>query len=152
MTNQLQYTVDRLVALRTKRLELEKIAAEIKKEEENVKASIITDLNALGMRGAKLPNGTVGLRTTKRIIVSDKERACQYAYNRMKLAVEEGRPLSDEFVFQSTPHKGTVTDILLERFGVDDLDKINLDVLMTAASEMGMHLDLKTDVTFTAKK
>lgn len=99
------------------RLELEKQADALKKKEEQMKDSILKELDALGMQSVKYPDiGHVIVSQKEHYEIRDKTRFATAALAAMVQGHNSGRTLDDAFIAQARVNKEALA-VYLEESG-----------------------------------
>jgi hypothetical protein len=146
--------VKQFAACREQRSELERLAAAIKKgPEAEAKSAVLEELAVRGQMSAKLEGGlgTVARMFKKTVIMSDAEAACRHMLGEMKIAEEDGRPLSDHLVTQKTPLKTAVLAWAEERLAAANKEN-TMENLSAALRPIGFNVILSEDLSLTGYK
>ena len=119
-------------AVHEERVELERLAAAIEKgPEAQAKDALLTHLKLTGQDSVRLADGggTVSRKVTTSVWMADAEIASQYLLGRLKSAEAEGRPLTDELLFQQRPAQNAALALAKEILEADgrpsDFDNLN---------------------------
>lgn len=142
MENNIDTLIDFYNKLRQKRSELEKMAAEIKSHEENVKAKLMMQLDVLGLTSVKSNHTTISKTSTIRPEIIDHAKLQETMYNLMTEARNDGRPLQDGLLLQRTVAKTSVLAYIREHAGLTDSDTLNASdpKVQEVAQSIGLNL------------
>jgi len=135
--------------IRAQRLELEALAKKISEgPEANLKAEIITFLDATNQTGARSTAGTASKTTKRRIQLRDAELACKIMWGKMTDAMTNGLPLSDCLLFQKTAKQSEIDTLVREVLNVSADTDIKLEDFNAVANQLGMEAVENVDLTF----
>lgn len=138
--------------LYAKRSEIDKLSAQIKEKENELKGEIMSELTASGQDGVKISKlGSVSITQKVQVQIDDLEKLCEYMFADMESAIKHNsnnqgglrRPISDALLFQQSVLQSGV-NALLDKQEFDNFDarsKYAKDVL-------GVNLVVKHDLSF----
>jgi len=135
------------------RKELEQLAESLKKgPEAEAKDAILTWLKLVGQQAARLPDGggTVARKTTTSIWMADAGAAAKTQLARLKLAEAEGRPLTDELLFQQRPLKNLAMSLAEADLAAQGLP-VNFNNLNNALAVYGFKAVETEDLSYTKR-
>lgn len=139
-----------LMEVRQQRLGLESLAKQIKAgPEAELEAQLLMYLDAQGVRSVKTDVGTVHTKRSTRVEIDNLETLCIYMYNRMSQALREGKSITDGFVFQQSPHKGILTDIVRDHLGLDAKAELTDEAFNAVATQLGVRAVSKVTANVT---
>lgn len=139
--------------VRDARASLEKQASVLKYKEEELKASMLAELNAVGVDSISEGGYTIFKKHNVRAEITDHASLQEAMYQLMTQAKAEGRPLQDGLLLQRTVAKTTVIDLIASRLGLnadEDLD-VNAQDTIDEANKLGIRLVDKIDVSIRKK-
>lgn len=139
--------------VRDARASLEKQASALKDKEEELKASMLAELNAVGVDSISEGGYTIFKKHNVRAEITDHASLQEAMYQLMTQAKAEGRPLQDGLLLQRTVAKTTVIDLIASRLGLnadEDLD-VNAQDTIDEANKLGIRLVDKIDVSIRKK-
>lgn len=139
--------------VRDARASLEKQASALKDKEEELKASMLAELNAVGVDSISEGGYTIFKKHNVRAEITDHTSLQEAMYQLMTQAKAEGRPLQDGLLLQRTVAKTTVIDLIASRLGLnadEDLD-VNAQNTIDEANKLGIRLVDKIDVSIRKK-
>jgi hypothetical protein len=139
--------------VRDARASLEKQASALKDKEEELKASMLAELNAVGVDSISEGGYTIFKKHNVRAEITDHASLQEAMYQLMTQAKAEGRPLQDGLLLQRTVAKTTVIDLIASRLGLnadEDLD-VNAQNTIDEANKLGIRLVDKIDVSIRKK-
>lgn len=139
--------------VRDARASLEKQASVLKYKEEELKASMLAELNAVGVDSISEGGYTIFKKHNVRAEITDHASLQEAMYQLMTQAKAEGRPLQDGLLLQRTVAKTTVIDLIASRLGLnadEDLD-VNAQSTIDEANKLGIRLVDKIDVSIRKK-
>lgn len=139
--------------VRDARASLEKQASALKDKEEELKASMLAELNAVGVDSISEGGYTIFKKHNVRAEITDHTSLQEAMYQLMTQAKAEGRPLQDGLLLQRTVAKTTVIDLIASRLGLnadEDLD-VNAQDTIDEANKLGIRLVDKIDVSIRKK-
>lgn len=139
--------------VRDARASLEKQASVLKYKEEELKASMLAELNAVGVDSISEGGYTIFKKHNVRAEITDHASLQEAMYQLMTQAKAEGRPLQDGLLLQRTVAKTTVIDLIASRLGLnadEDLD-VNAQNTIDEANKLGIRLVDKIDVSIRKK-
>lgn len=139
--------------VRDARASLEKQASVLKYKEEELKASMLAELNAVGVDSISEGGYTIFKKHNVRAEITDHTSLQEAMYQLMTQAKAEGRPLQDGLLLQRTVAKTTVIDLIASRLGLnadEDLD-VNAQNTIDEANKLGIRLVDKIDVSIRKK-
>lgn len=139
--------------VRDARASLEKQASALKDKEEELKASMLAELNAVGVDSISEGGYTIFKKHNVRAEITDHASLQEAMYQLMTQAKAEGRPLQDGLLLQRTVAKTTVIDLIASRLGLnadEDLD-VNAQSTIDEANKLGIRLVDKIDVSIRKK-
>lgn len=139
----LNQLVTEYIAVRKKRMQLEKEAAELKQEqEEPLKDAILMEMSSIGVKSVKFEGiGTVCCKASSYYEISDIETLTKFMLEQIVKCANEGRPLSDGLLLQGRVKRDNLEEYIgdyvsletaenaeLSRFGVRRVDKPVLSI------------------------
>ena len=139
--------------VRDARASLEKQASALKDKEEELKAGMLAELNAVGVDSISEGGYTIFKKHNVRAEITDHASLQEAMYQLMTQAKAEGRPLQDGLLLQRTVAKTTVIDLIASRLGLnadEDLD-VNAQNTIDEANKLGIRLVDKIDVSIRKK-
>ena len=139
--------------VRDARASLEKQASALKDKEEELKADMLAELNAVGVDSISESGYTIFKKHNVRAEITDHTSLQEAMYQLMTQAKAEGRPLQDGLLLQRTVAKTTVIDLIASRLGLnadEDLD-VNAQSTIDEANKLGIRLVDKIDVSIRKK-
>lgn len=141
--------VSRWQKVTQQRKELDDLSKQLKEgPEAEYRQQIMMYLTANKLTGLKTSDGTIGVRTTRRVEITDLNKMCDYMLKSMETASAKGMP-ADALLFQKTAHKTAILDLLFKALGRDEKDGATDEELSKVAEELGCRVVSKADISFT---